>query len=70
MDNDYYKGNNGMEVIDFIEAFDLNFNLGNVVKYIARAGKKEGETRYKALCKANDYLLREMTKEVATNAKS
>lgn len=30
-----------IEVIDFIEDKELNFNLGNVVKYVARAGKKK-----------------------------
>ena len=30
----------GVEAIDVIEAWDLNFNLGSVVKYISRAGKK------------------------------
>ena len=34
----------GIEVIDFIEAKKLGFNLGNVVKYVSRAGEK------------NDYL--------------
>lgn len=29
-----------VEVIDAIEAWDLNFNLGNAVKYIARADHK------------------------------
>ena len=36
---DYYKSK-GIETIDVIEAFDLNFNLGNVIKYISRADKK------------------------------
>lgn len=31
----------GMEVIDFIEAKKLNYHLGNVVKYVSRAGKKD-----------------------------
>ena len=31
-----------IEVIDFIEDQNLNFNLGNAVKYISRAGTKEG----------------------------
>lgn len=31
----------GMEVIDFIEVKQLGFHLGNAVKYIARAGKKD-----------------------------
>jgi hypothetical protein len=30
----------GVEVIDFIEAKQLNFHLGNVVKYVSRAGIK------------------------------
>lgn len=31
---------NGMEVIDIIEGFELPYHLGNVVKYILRAGRK------------------------------
>lgn len=30
-----------IEVIDFIEDKELGYHLGNAVKYIARAGKKE-----------------------------
>lgn len=52
----YYKSKRGMSAIDFIESFELNFNLGNVVKYIVRAGKKPGESRLEALGKACDYL--------------
>lgn len=55
---DYYKSN-GIETIDVIEAFDLNFCLGNVIKYVLRAGKKEGEDKQKDLTKANFYLMRE-----------
>ena len=40
--------------IDLIKAYDLNFNLGNVVKYTARAKKKNGR---EDLCKALWYLL-------------
>lgn len=29
-----------VEAIDLIEAYDLDFCLGNAVKYIARAGRK------------------------------
>ena len=36
---DHYISN-GMEVIDIIEKFDLNFHLGNAIKYILRARKK------------------------------
>lgn len=35
---------------------DLNFDLGNAVKYIARAGRKEGEEAIKDLTKAKTYL--------------
>lgn len=35
----HYKGK-GLECIQVIKAFDLNFSLGNAVKYILRAGKK------------------------------
>ena len=38
---DHYQTPNGIEAIDVIEAFfHDNFHLGNVFKYIARAGKK------------------------------
>ena len=30
----------GIETIDYIEAKNLNYRLGNVIKYISRAGKK------------------------------
>ncbi|MDD7767051.1 MULTISPECIES: DUF3310 domain-containing protein [Anaerococcus] len=59
---DYYKSN-GVETIDVIEAFDLNFNLGNVIKYVLRAGKKEGEEKEKDLNKAMFYLKREVSKD-------
>jgi len=35
----HYK-TGGVDTIDFIEAKDLNYRLGNVVKYVSRAGKK------------------------------
>ena len=31
----------GMEVIDVIEAFDLDFHRASAIKYILRAGKKD-----------------------------
>ena len=37
----YNRGN--IEAIDVIEDWNLNFNLGNVIKYISRAGAKENE---------------------------
>lgn len=49
-----------IEVIDFIEALGLNFRLGNVIKYIARAGKKDPSKTVEDLKKALYYLQREV----------
>lgn len=49
----HYAGN-GIEVIDVIDAFKLNFNLGNAVKYILRCGKKDSPVQ--ELKKAIWYL--------------
>lgn len=51
---------NGFETIDVIEAWDLNFRLANVVKYISRAGKKDDTTYLEDLQKAMWYLDREI----------
>jgi len=48
----------GIETIDFIEAKQLNYNLGNVVKYITRADHKGN--RIEDLRKAKWYLEREI----------
>lgn len=48
----------GIEVLDAIEAWELPYHLGNVVKYIARAGKKDAQTHLQDLKKAQFYLNR------------
>jgi hypothetical protein len=48
----------GIEVIDFIEAKRLGYHLGNVVKYICRAGKKGTNNGLEDLRKAQWYLKR------------
>jgi len=48
------------DVIDFNKKYDLNFTLGNAVKYIARAGKKDGESKESDLNKAIDCIKREL----------
>jgi hypothetical protein len=48
----------GIETIDFIEAKQLNYNLGNVVKYITRAEHKGNQLQ--DLQKAQWYLAREI----------
>ena len=47
-----------IEVIDFIEDKKLGFHLGNAVKYIARAVKKDPEKTSEALDKAIWYIQR------------
>lgn len=64
----HYGGeDNPYEVIKVIEAWNLNFNLGNCVKYISRAGKKMGESPVTALQKAKFYLEREIAARGGTN---
>jgi hypothetical protein len=57
----HYGGkDNPYEAIKVIEAWGLNFHLGNTVKYLSRMGKKEGEASNKDLLKAQWYLDREV----------
>ena len=51
------------EPIVVIKAWDLGFCLGNVIKCIARAGEKEGESRDSDLHKAMEYLRMELEDE-------
>ena len=49
-----------IEVIDFIEDKNLNFNRGNAIKYISRAGKKYKDKEVEDLQKAVFYINREI----------
>ena len=53
----YYKSQ-GVETIDVIEAFELNFSRGNIIKYVLRAGRKDNELE--DLKKALYYIQREI----------
>ena len=56
---DHYGGEgNPYEAIKVIEAWGLGFHLGNVVKYISRAGKKSDNSTLQDLKKAEWYLSR------------
>ena len=45
----HYVASNGMEVLDFIEAFQLGFHEGTIVQYVVRWPRKNGiEDLYKA----------------------
>ena len=58
---DYYEGKDGQRPWDMIEAFDLNFNLGNVIKYVCRAGRKT-KNPLEDLEKARVYIEREISR--------
>ena len=49
-----------IEVIEFIEDKKLDFYLGNAVKYISRAGKKDPSKTVEDLSKAVWYLQRKI----------
>lgn len=51
----------GVEAMDVIDAWELDFCLGNVLKYIARVGRKPGTNGIEDLKKARWYLDREIT---------
>lgn len=59
-----------IEVIDFIEDKGLGFHLGNAVKYIARAGKKDPAKDVEDLEKAEWYLHREIKRRKALRGDS
>jgi hypothetical protein len=55
----HYGGANNMyETIKVIEAWSLDFCLGNAVKYISRAGKKDPTKELEDLKKARWYIER------------
>lgn len=56
----YTKG--GITAIDYIAAKELNFNRGNVIKYVTRAGHKPGDVgkEIEDLEKAKYYLEHEI----------
>ena len=54
----YTRG--AIEVWDFIRDQDLNYHLGNAIKYICRAGYKSPDTKTQDLKKAIHYLENEL----------
>ncbi len=58
----HYQLPNGFQVIDLTS--QLDFCSGNVVKYVTRAGNKEGESSLDDLKKAKYYLDRLITQEL------
>lgn len=54
----HYQTGKDYDIIDVCKDYSLNFNRGNILKYVARAGKKDNELQ--DLRKALDYLQREI----------
>jgi len=54
----HYQTGNNIDIIDFCKMYNLNFNRGNVIKYVSRAGKKDDEI--KDLEKSLDFIQREI----------
>lgn len=52
----HYGGDTTYEAIKVIDAWELGFSLGNAVKYICRAGKKDSSAELEDLKKARWYL--------------
>ena len=59
-DRGKHYGEGAYEPRHVIREWGLSFALGNVLKYVQRAGNKPGEARADALQKAMDYLQDEM----------
>lgn len=51
-----------IEVVDFIEDQKLDWHLGNALKYIARAGKKDANKEAEDLKKAVWYIERKIAR--------
>ena len=57
----HYTGfSHGAEVIDITE--NLNYNRGNAIKYLARAGRKDSASELEDLMKARWYVNREIAR--------
>ena len=55
-----YYNDTKIQPWDVIEDWDLNFNMGSCLKYIRRAGKKEGNSKLQDLNKIKTYVEREI----------
>ena len=58
----HYGGDTVYEVLKVIMAWGLGFNMGNIVKYIARASRKDSTKTLEDLKKARFYLDYEITR--------
>lgn len=58
IDHPSHYNDGKIEVIDYIEDKKLGFCLGNAIKYISRAGKKDKDKEVQDIKKAIWYLNR------------
>lgn len=65
----YGGADNPYEAIKVIRSWGLSFCLGNAVKYIARAGRKDPAKHIEDLKKARWYISEEIAHLEAGNAK-
>tara|TARA_A100001201_G_scaffold142938_1_gene142617 strand:+ start:436 stop:684 length:249 start_codon:yes stop_codon:yes gene_type:complete len=56
----HYQGDTTYETIKVIEAWGSDFHLGNAIKYISRAGKKDPTKEIEDLQKAIWYIKRKI----------
>lgn len=61
-----HYNSNGIEVIDIIDAYNLDFYKGNIIKYLLRAGKKPAQEELQDLNKCKWYLER-LIKNISNN---
>lgn len=60
---DELQGRGDVECFGLIDSLGLDFYLGNAMKYLFRAGKKDQGTRLEDLQKAYTYIGQAITKE-------
>lgn len=58
-----YYNDTKITPFDVIDDWDLNFYEGNAIKYIKRAGKKDGNSRLQDLKKVREYIDHEIKAE-------
>jgi hypothetical protein len=60
----YYQAENGVEVFDVLEMFEITDHyIASAMTYLFRAGKKEGESQADDINKAIAYLQRKVSQE-------
>lgn len=55
-----YKNDKDIDVIDFCEAYELDFALGNIVKCICKSVNKDKKEKLQDLLEAKEYLDRKI----------